>query len=99
MLMLFDITNQLLFGARAHTWIGFLVLTRPDGTSIAFLGATDGSSMTNSAWVRLDADGEHPLEVESASGSAGTFTLHKVVGGIVGQNTIAQEAPKRAGLS
>jgi hypothetical protein len=97
--MLFDITSQLLFGARAHAWMGFLVLTHPDGTIIAFLNATDESSGTNLAWVRLDADGEHPLETESASGSAEAFILHKVVESIVGQNTLLKEAPKRAGLS
>lgn len=95
--MLFDITSQLLFGADA--WIGFLIVARPGGTSIAFRNATDRSSVTNHAWVRLDAVEEYPLEAESASGSAETFILHRVVGSVVGQKTIAQEAPKRAGLS
>jgi hypothetical protein len=95
--MLFDITSQLLFGADA--WIGFSIVACPSGTNTAFLSATDGSSVTNPAWVRLDAAEEYPLEAESASESAEAFILHRVVGCVVGQETIVQEAPRRAGLS
>jgi len=91
MLMLFDITSQLLFGADA--WIGFLIVARLSGTSIAFLSATDGSSVTNPAWVRLDAAEEYPLEAESTSGSAEAFILYAAVGSAVGQKTVTQEAP------
>ena len=99
--MLFDITSQLLFSARerADARMGFLTVVRPGGTNIAFLNATDESSGTNPAWVRLNADEEYPLEAESACGSAETFITHRVVGNIVGQNAIAQEVSKRTGLS
>jgi hypothetical protein len=90
--MLFDITSQLLFGA--DEWIGFLVLTRPGGTNIAFPNATDESSVTSPEWVRLDASEEYQLEAEVVSRSAETFTLHRVIGSVVGQKTITQEAPK-----
>ena len=91
MLMLFDITSQLLLGAEA--WIGFLIVAAPNGTSIAFRNATDRTSVTNHVWVRLDAAGEYPLEAKPTSGSAETFVLYAVVGSVVGQKTIAQEAP------
>lgn len=91
MLVLSDTTSQLLFGADA--WIGFLVLTRPGGTNIALLSATAGSSVTNPAWVRLNAFGEYQLEAKSTTGPAETFVLYAIVGSVVGQKTIAQEAP------
>ena len=92
MLMWFDIASQLLFGVDA--WTGFLIVTRPSGTSIALPNATDELSGTNPAWVRLNAAGEYPLEAELASGSAGIFITHIVVGSIVGRNAIAQEVSK-----
>jgi hypothetical protein len=64
-----------------------------NGTSIAFRNATDKSYVTNPAWVRLDAAGEYQLEARSTSGSAETFVLYAVVGSVVEQKTIAQEAP------
>ena len=50
-------------------------------------------SVANPAWVRLDVAGEYQLEVKSASGSAESFVLYTVVGTVVGQKAIAQEAP------
>jgi hypothetical protein len=64
-----------------------------NGTSIALRNATDKMPITNPAWVRLDAVGEFQLEVKSASGSPQSFVLYAVVGSVVGQKTIAQEAP------
>ncbi len=91
MLMLFNITSQLLFAADA--WIGFLIVTRPGGTSVAFRDAMDRSSVTNPAWIRLNASGEYQLEAKPTTGPAETFVLYAVVGSVVGQKTIAQEAP------
>jgi hypothetical protein len=65
-----------------------------NGTSIALRNATDKVSIgSNLAWVRLDAVGEFQLEVKSTSGSAESFVLYAVVGTVVGQKTIVQEAP------
>jgi hypothetical protein len=65
---------------------------------ISHQSRTDGKhaivepSVANSAWVRLDATGEYQLEAKSTSGSAETFVLYEVVGSIVEQKAIAQEA-------
>jgi hypothetical protein len=91
MLMLFDITSQLLFASDA--WIGFLIVARPGGTSIAFRDATDRSPVTNPAWVRLEASGEYQLEAKPTTEPAETFVLYVVVGSVVGQKTIVQEVP------
>ena len=64
-----------------------------NGTGVAFRNATDKASIANPAWVRLDARGEFQLEIKSASGSPETFVLYAVVGSIVDEKTIAQEAP------
>jgi hypothetical protein len=90
MLMLFDITSQLLFGTDA--WIGFLTVARLGGSSIAFRNATGRTSGTNPAWVRLTTAGEYQLEAKPTTESAETFVSYAVVGNIVGQKTIAQEA-------
>jgi hypothetical protein len=64
-----------------------------NGTSVAFRNATDKASIANPAWVHLDARGEFQLEIRSTSGSPETFVLYAVVGSVVGEKTIAQEAP------
>jgi hypothetical protein len=64
-----------------------------NGTSVDFRNATDKVDIGNRAWVRLDADGQFMLEIKSANGSAETFVLYAVVGSIVGQKTVTQEAP------
>ena len=64
-----------------------------NGTSVAFRNATDQSSIVNPAWVRLDATGTYQLEVKSASESVETLVLYAVVGSVVGQEIIVQEAP------
>jgi hypothetical protein len=63
-----------------------------NGTSVTFRNTTDQSSIVNPAWVRLDATGTFQLEVKSASESAETLVLYAVVGSVVGQETIMQEA-------
>ncbi len=63
-----------------------------NGTSVDFRNATDKVDIGNRAWVRLDAGGQFMLEVRSANGSAETFVLYAVVGSIVGQKTVTQEA-------
>jgi hypothetical protein len=63
-----------------------------NGTSVAFRNATDKASIANPAWVRLDAHGEFQLEIKSTSGSPETFVLYVVVGSVVGEKTITQEA-------
>jgi hypothetical protein len=64
-----------------------------NGTSVAFRNTTDETFIPNPAWVRLDANGEIQLEMRSTSGSTETFNLYAVVGSIVGQKTLTQEAP------
>jgi hypothetical protein len=64
-----------------------------NGTSILLRNATDKTSIANPAWVRLNGNGEFQLEIKSASGSSETFVLYAVVGSVVGQKTITQEAP------
>ena len=64
-----------------------------NGTDVAFRNATDKASIANPAWVHLDARGEFQLEIKSTSGSPETFVLYAVVGSVVGEETIAQEAP------
>jgi hypothetical protein len=73
-----------------YTYVSLYV----NGTSIALRNATDKVSIgSNLAWVRLDAIGGFQLEIKSASGSAESFVLYVVVGTVVGQKTVAQEAP------
>jgi hypothetical protein len=64
-----------------------------NGTLVYFRNATDKASIANPAWVRLDARGELQLEIKSTSGSPETFVLYAVVGSVVGEKTITQEAP------
>jgi hypothetical protein len=64
-----------------------------NGTLVYFRNVTDKVDIGNPAWVRLDAGGQLMLEVKSASGSGETFVLYAVVGSIVGQKTVTQEAP------
>ena len=63
-----------------------------NGTNVVFRNATDKASFPNPAWVRLDTTGKCQLEVKSASGSAETFVLYVVIGSVVGQKAITQEA-------
>jgi hypothetical protein len=60
---------------------------------MTFRNAVDKSSVQNPGWVRLDANGEYPLDLRSANGSAETFVLYASVGDVVGTKTITQEAP------
>jgi hypothetical protein len=64
-----------------------------NGTGVAFRNVTDKASIANPAWVHLDAHGEFQLEIRSTGGSPETFVLYAVVGSVVGEKTIAQEAP------
>jgi hypothetical protein len=64
-----------------------------NGTSVAFRNATDKTSVSNPAWVRLNAVGEFQLELISTSGSSETFVLYASVGSVLGEKTITQEAP------
>ncbi len=64
-----------------------------NGTNVAFRNAIDKESTPNPGWVRLDVDGEYQLEIKSAHTSTETFILYVVVGSVVGQRTITQEAP------
>jgi hypothetical protein len=63
-----------------------------NGTLVYFQNVTDKAGIGNPAWVRLDAGGQFMLEVRSANGSGETFVLYAVVGSIVGQKTVTQEA-------
>jgi hypothetical protein len=64
-----------------------------NGTSVTFRNATDGTSVPNPGWVRLDANGEFQLELTSTNGTSQTFVLYAVVGSVVVQKAIMQEAP------
>jgi len=64
-----------------------------NGTSVVFRNATDGTPISNPGWVRLDANGELQLELQSTNGTAEAFVLSAVVGSVLGQKTITQEAP------
>jgi hypothetical protein len=65
-----------------------------NGTYVAFRNATDNTALpSNPAWVYLDATGQYQLGVKSSSGSSETFVLYIVVGSLVGQKTVTQEAP------
>jgi hypothetical protein len=64
-----------------------------NGTSVVFRNATDKTSVSNPAWVRLNAVGEFQLELISTSGSSETFVLYASVGSVLGEKTITQEAP------
>jgi hypothetical protein len=63
-----------------------------NGTTVAFQNATDGTSVSNPAWVRLDANGTFQLQIKSTSSSGETFVLYAAVGNIVRQRTITQVA-------
>jgi hypothetical protein len=63
-----------------------------NGTTVAFQNATDGTSVPDPAWVRLDAIGTFQLQIRSTSGSGETFVLYAAVGNIVQQKTITQAA-------
>jgi hypothetical protein len=66
-----------------------------NGTNIVFRNATDKTLIGNPTptGVRLDKSGTIQLELKSASGSSETFVLYAVVGSLVGQKTVTQEAP------
>ncbi len=64
-----------------------------NGTNVVFRNADTESSLENPCWVYLNADGEYYLEIKSAHTSSETFVLYAVVGSVVGQETITQEAP------
>ncbi len=64
-----------------------------NGTNITLRNASDQTSIPNPAWVRLNADGEYQLEMKSTNDASETFVLYAVVGSVVGQKTITQEAP------
>jgi hypothetical protein len=66
-----------------------------NGTNIVFRNATDKTPVGNPTptGVRLDKSGIIQLEVKSTSGSSETFVLYAVVGSLVGQKTVTQEAP------
>jgi hypothetical protein len=65
-----------------------------NGTYVAFRNATNNTALpSNPVWIYLDATGQYQLEVKSSSESSETFVLYIVVGSIVGQKTVTQEAP------
>jgi len=65
-----------------------------NGTYVALRNATNNTALlSNPVWIYLDATGQYQLEVKSSSESSETFVLYIVVGSIVGQKTVTQEAP------
>lgn len=95
MLMLFDITSQLLFAADA--WVSFSVMaavlfivTTINGYFVAI--ALHGRALSNPVWIRVNANGTFQLQLKSAAGLGETFVLSAAVGTVVEQKTITQAA-------
>lgn len=63
-----------------------------NGTSLTFRNATDQTSISNPSWIHADLEGKIQLEIKSTYAAGETFVLYAVVGSVVGQKTIAQEA-------
>jgi hypothetical protein len=61
-----------------------------NGTTVAFQNATSGASVSDPAWIQLDANGTFQLQIESITSSGETFVLYATVGNIVQQKTITQ---------
>jgi len=64
-----------------------------NGSSLSFRNAVTEIPITNPDWVYLDVDGEYYLKVKSVHGSSEIFYLRTVVGSVIGEKTITQEAP------
>jgi len=64
-----------------------------NSTNVVFRNAVTEVSLENPCWVYLNADGEYYLEIKSAHTSSEIFVLYAVVGSVVGQMAITQEAP------
>jgi hypothetical protein len=64
-----------------------------NGSSLSFRNAVTQTPITNPDWVYLDVDGEYYLEVKSIHGASEIFYLRTVVGSVIGEKTITQEAP------
>jgi hypothetical protein len=59
---------------------------------MTFQNAADGTSVSNPAWVRPEANGTFQLQIESTASSGEIFVLYAAVGNIVRQKTITQVA-------
>jgi hypothetical protein len=63
-----------------------------NGTTVTFQNATDGTPVSNPAWLRLDANGTFQLQTKSTTSSGETFVLSVAVGTVIQQKTIIQAA-------
>jgi hypothetical protein len=63
-----------------------------NGTTVTFQNATDGTPVSNPAWLRLDANGTFQLQIKSTTSSGETFVLSVAVGTVIQQKTIIQVA-------
>ena len=64
-----------------------------DGSSVSLRDSVTQVPMTNPGWAYLDVNGEYRLDLKSASGSPESFDLKVVVGSVVGDKSITQQAP------
>jgi len=64
-----------------------------NGSSLSFRNAVTQTPLTNPDWVYLDLNGNYYLEVNSIHGTSERFYLRTVVGSVIGEKTITQEAP------
>ncbi|MCW4005167.1 MAG: hypothetical protein NWF04_01005 [Candidatus Bathyarchaeota archaeon] len=73
----------------AYTYTSIFV----NGTSINLTDASDNSTLSNPAWVKLDENGTYSFNLKSTSPEAEDFRILAVVGTTIGQKTVTQEAP------
>ena len=64
-----------------------------NGTTLTFRDAVSRIPISNPDWVYLDIEGMYHLELRSSFGSSETFYLKTVVGSILNEKTIIQQAP------
>jgi hypothetical protein len=64
-----------------------------NGTSLTLQNASDGQTLSNPCWVRLDSSGKFHLNLKSTSLSSESFTLYVVVGSTMASKHVTQEVP------
>ena len=64
-----------------------------DGTDVLFRDSLTLAPLLNPEWVYLDVDGRYFLDLKSSHGTSETFILRAVIGSVIGEKSINQEAP------